>query len=179
MAVLIRIPRLYPEMEEATVGHWHATEGAAVAPRAPVVEIITDKVSYDIEAPDDPAESILLVCCTPEKAVLPVDSIIAIIGRTGESSASLPDWRAENADLATKHQAQLQAGSGQAAPATVGTAPAASGAAAPAGIIRATPAARRAARTAGVTLEDVVLSATGSTITEADVETFVRRRQQP
>jgi pyruvate dehydrogenase E2 component (dihydrolipoamide acetyltransferase) len=166
-------------MEEATVGHWHAAEGAAVAPLAPVVEIITDKVSYDIEAPDDPAGSILLVCCAPEKAVLPVDSVIAIVGRAGESPGTLPDWRAENADLAAKHQAQLQAGSGQATPPAVGAADAAPGPAAPAGIIRATPAARRAARAAGVTLEDVALSAAGSTITEADVEAFVRGLQQP
>lgn len=175
MTVLLRVPRLYPEMEEATVGRWVTNEGAAIAARTPVVEIITDKVSYDVEAPEaEGGEALtLLARCAAEKSVLPVESILAVLGSPGEV---LPDWQAENTRTAAARQAALRGEITRPSAATSTPTPVRTvEVGAPAGVIRATPAARRAARAAGVELEQVATIAAGATVTEADVERYLEK----
>ncbi|HET6383759.1 MAG TPA: biotin/lipoyl-containing protein [Armatimonadota bacterium] len=171
MTMLLRVPRLYPEMEEATIGQWLIREGEPVAPRAPVVEIITDKVSYEVEAPEGEEELVLLSACAPEKSVLPVESVLAILGLAG--TTALPDWRAENERLASERQ--LADGTSEKALSretdAAGLTASPTG---PAVIVRATPAARRAARAAGVELAEIAKIASSATVTEADVERYLR-----
>lgn len=179
MASFLRLPRLYPEMEDATIGRWAIPAGESISPHAPIVEIITDKVSYDVEAPEgEGAEGwVLLEACAAEKSVLPVESVLAVLGRPGESTAGLPDWRGENAAIAERRRAEMGGTTSPAAQSAVPAAAAATaGPTAPGAPIRATPAARRAARAAEVTLEDVAAIASGATITEGDVERFLSEK---
>ena len=178
MASFLKIPRLYPEMEEATVGRWIAHEGDTIPASRPVVEIITDKVSYEIEAPDDPVT--LIRVCAAEKTVLAVGSVVAILGRPGESADSLPDWQRENEAIAAERAASLAHASPLgAAPRGAGPLPETTPTPSerPAGVIRATPAARRAARAAGASLEEIAAASAGETVTEADVERFLAGRR--
>ncbi|MCA1596268.1 MAG: hypothetical protein LC772_07570 [Chloroflexi bacterium] len=175
MPILLRIPRLYPEMEEATVGRWMAGVGDTLQPHQPIVEIITDKVSYEVESPENAGTVVLLIACAAEKSTLPVDSVLAIMGSADETQAALPDWRAENVAIAAARRASLQTPSagpvsrpGPSPSAAVGGLPASQP-----GVIRATPAARRAVKAAGVTLEEVAAGAAGATVTETDVERYL------
>ena len=177
MAISIRIPRLYPEMEEATVGRWIVKEGEPVEPRSPIVEIITDKVSYEVEAPETPDDSnlVLLLICAAEKSVLPVDSIVGVLGGAAEDRDALPDWQAENKSLAEARQSALGTAVGASLPSAT-AAPGPGPALASAGTVRATPAARRSAKAAGVSLEDVAATAAGATVTEEDVANYLKAR---
>src|SRR5918998_280912 len=55
MAVELKIPTLGMDMEEATIVRWLVEEGAEVKKGDPVLEIDTDKTSFEVEAPADGA----------------------------------------------------------------------------------------------------------------------------
>jgi pyruvate dehydrogenase E2 component (dihydrolipoamide acetyltransferase) len=55
MATELKVPTLGMDMEEATIVRWLVEEGAAVKKGDPVLEIDTDKTSFEIEAPADGA----------------------------------------------------------------------------------------------------------------------------
>src|ERR687894_1469092 len=51
MATELKVPTLGMDMEEATVVRWLVEDGAEVEKGDPVLEIDTDKTSFEIEAP--------------------------------------------------------------------------------------------------------------------------------
>ncbi|MEW6635893.1 MAG: lipoyl domain-containing protein, partial [Actinomycetota bacterium] len=53
MATELKVPALLMDMEEVTISRWLVEEGAAVKKGDPVLEIETDKTSFEIEAPAD------------------------------------------------------------------------------------------------------------------------------
>ena len=50
MAAELKVPKLGMDMEEANILRWMVEEGAEVEKGDPVIEIDTDKVSYEVEA---------------------------------------------------------------------------------------------------------------------------------
>src|SRR3712207_9411283 len=55
MATELKVPTLGMDMEEATIVRWLVEEGAEAKKGDPVLEIDTDKTSFEIEAPADGA----------------------------------------------------------------------------------------------------------------------------
>ncbi|HEX2728518.1 MAG TPA: biotin/lipoyl-containing protein, partial [Rubrobacteraceae bacterium] len=53
MAVELKVPSLGMDMEEANILRWLVEEGAKVEKGQPVLEIDTDKTSFEIESPAD------------------------------------------------------------------------------------------------------------------------------
>ncbi len=159
MAFCISIDRLDANIEEITVGRWLKKEGDPVALGEPVVEIITDKITFEYEAE---AEGILAKIVAPEKSVVPVHYIIGVIAQPGEE---LPDYEAHNAELM---EALREKALGPAARERreIRRRPAG-----PRGRVRATPAARRRARELGVDLAQVAEKVNGP-ISAQDVERF-------
>ncbi len=156
----VALPQIFENMEEATVGKWLKSEGDGIEIGAPLCELITEKTTLDL-----PAEGagILRKIVAPAKAIVPAGSILALIGDENEP---LPDIEAENAALVAKKAPSSEIE----APVLNLAAPApASGAASR---IRATPAARRAAKDAGVSIEDVAAKFPGKVIGEDDVKAF-------
>ena len=51
MAVEVRLPRLSDEMAEATISRWLKAVGESVDKGEPIVEVETEKVIVEVEAP--------------------------------------------------------------------------------------------------------------------------------
>jgi pyruvate dehydrogenase E2 component (dihydrolipoamide acetyltransferase) len=152
---------LYPEMEEATIGQWLVAEGDVVSASQPIAELITDKVAYEYQSP---IEGIILAILSPAKSVVPIGTVLTVIGVAGEQVAHLAELEAENRRLSTVREASLAA----VHEATATQAPAPVVAAVRPGT-RATPAARRLARERGVDLATVQGTGPDGMVTVDDI----------
>lgn len=170
------VPQLFENMEEATIGQWLVSPGQSVAKDQPLCELITEKVTLELPAE---TEGTVRQLVAPDKAIVPTGFVIALIG---DATEALPDVTAENAKLKFS---ETVAPHPMSAPArediTAATPPASadSPADSPAGSgansgtrLRATPAARRAAKVVGVTLEDVAVQFPDKVLSEDDVKAF-------
>ncbi|HVF11151.1 MAG TPA: biotin/lipoyl-containing protein [Abditibacteriaceae bacterium] len=172
MIFRIVIPQAFENMEEATIGAWLKAEGDEVRAGDALCELITEKTTFDLPAA---AEGVLRRIVAPEKSIVPVGFIIGLIGDPAEV---LPAVDAENAAL---QQTASEAGSTPtetlSVPAVRVEPPARSAATGAGSRIRATPAARRAARELDVALEDVAAAFPGKVIGEEDVMSFAAGRR--
>jgi pyruvate dehydrogenase E2 component (dihydrolipoamide acetyltransferase) len=167
MITRIVIPQAFENMEEATIGAWLKSEGDSVTPGEALCELITEKTTFPLEAESN---GVLRQIAANEKSIVPVGAVIGLIG---EASDELPDIEVENARL----RERLAASKEEPKPVTVpSVAPVATAStqAAPAGgsRVRATPAARRAARDRGIDIEEVAKTFPGKVLSEDDVNNF-------
>ncbi|MBN1830126.1 MAG: 2-oxo acid dehydrogenase subunit E2 [Deltaproteobacteria bacterium] len=72
----VRMPRLDEDMTEGTINSWLKNEGDFVNTGEPLVEIETQKVNYQIEAP---GSGILRLILAHREEVVPINAIIAVI----------------------------------------------------------------------------------------------------
>jgi pyruvate dehydrogenase E2 component (dihydrolipoamide acetyltransferase) len=79
------MPALGMAQETGKVVRWHKAEGDAVAKGEPLLEIETDKVTVDIEAP---ADGTLAGIRAPDGAEVPVGEAIAVVLAAGEAFAA-------------------------------------------------------------------------------------------
>ena len=155
----VLLPKTNENMHEATLSRWFKAEGDAVSEKTPLVEVITDKATFELESP---GAGILRRIVFPDKSVVPVGAIIALIADPEEV---LPDVEAHNAALLSGARKELEALADLAL---------ADGAKK----VRATPSAKKLAKEKGVSLEDVAKSLQGDhRITEEDVEAFLKGRE--
>lgn len=78
----IVMPKLSLTMKEGTVGKWYKKEGDPVLKGEPVVEVVSEKATYDLEAP---ASGILRKIIAEEGVDVPVNASIGIIGSADET----------------------------------------------------------------------------------------------
>ena len=162
MVTKLVFPKFDANIVDGMIGRWHKREGDHVEAGEPLVEIITDKAKFDYESP---ASGILRKVIATEKSTVPVGYVIAIFA---DAEEPLPDVRAENeAALARYREAVAVAGRNKSRAASV--APALGER------IRATPAARRLAKEAGVPLADIALPPGKNVIGEEDVKAYLTR----
>jgi len=82
MVTKVVMPKLSLTMKEGTVGKWYKKEGEAVEKGEPIVEIISEKATYDLESP---ASGVLRKILVEEGVDAPVDAVLAVI--TGPDEA--------------------------------------------------------------------------------------------
>jgi pyruvate dehydrogenase E2 component (dihydrolipoamide acetyltransferase) len=153
MSVLVQLPQLAANVDEATVGLWKRAEGDALAAGEALVEIITSKATFDLESP---ADGILLKCIAPTNSIVPVGYVLAVVGDPGEE---VPDVAAGNDTLMAGFRGRATAAERNPAPK-----------------VRATPGARRLAKEAGIDLGEVFSNAGGHPVREEDVRKFLDQR---
>lgn len=169
MITRITIPQAFENMEEATIGAWLKSQGDAITRGSALCELITEKTTFQLEAE---GEGVLRLVAASEKSIVPVGAIIGIIADENEA---LPDIESENAALRARvFETQT---SDAKIPAPIIAAPrmsthAGAESASSGARVRATPAARRAAKERGVSLEEIALSLPGKVISEEDVNSF-------
>jgi len=164
----VTMPRVDANVEEGTLGDWLVPLGQAVAPGDPLVEVITDKASFELEAEQ---AGVLRSQVAPAGSVVPVGYILALLGDVDEP---LPDVDPENdAIMDAYRQALLGFAPEDAVPA----APPAPRSKKSAGAVRATPVARRMAAREGIDLETLAVQADG-VLRREDVEAEILRRSE-
>jgi len=81
------MPRLSLTMKEGTVVQWFKKEGDTVQKGEPIVEVLSEKVTYDVEAP---ASGVLRKILVSEGANVPVAEAMGIILAPGEQLPEIP-----------------------------------------------------------------------------------------
>lgn len=89
METVVVMPKLGLTMVEGTVVGWRKSPGDPVAKGDILVEVMTDKISMEVEAQ---AEGFLRKVLAPEGSVVPVAEPIAVIGDSAGSPASEEDF---------------------------------------------------------------------------------------
>ncbi len=160
---LLRMPRASENMTEGTVGPWLVHEGERVEAGAPVVEIITEKAQFELECERG---GVLAAVFAVERATVPVDFVLGVLVEEGEEWDRAAIER-ENDEIVRAH---LAAALGDASLHT-------RAARRPTARKGATPRARRLARSAGVSLDEVraALGVEG-VIEEKHVREFLSKR---
>ena len=86
MAEIVRMPKLSDTMTDGVIAKWHKKVGDKVKSGELLADIETDKATMEFESFQD---GVLLHIGVQEKQAVPVDSIIAILGKEGEDITSL------------------------------------------------------------------------------------------
>ena len=154
MAVELKMPKMGLTMSTADVAKWLKNEGETVKKGEPLVEVMTDKLTNQVEAP---ADGVLLKIAAQPGAKLEAGGLLGFIGQPGEA---LPESAAAPA-----------AATAAAAPSPAAPAASAAPAAAPAGgRVVATPVAKKMAQEHGLDLSLIAGTGPGGRITKEDVE---------
>jgi pyruvate dehydrogenase E2 component (dihydrolipoamide acetyltransferase) len=204
MAVEVHLPKLSDEMTEATISRWLKEVGESVDKGEPIVEVETEKVIVEVEAP---RAGVIVEIVAAEQEVVPVDGLLCRIGAPGERTVpqraarqAAPEAAPETAAAAEPaaqvaappHAAEIaaQAG-GPAAAATASNvvnlrqrpAPAAQVAGRLRGgaavSVAASPLARRVAEELGIDLTAVQGTGIGGKVVMADLQPYLEQPQSP
>jgi pyruvate dehydrogenase E2 component (dihydrolipoamide acetyltransferase) len=156
MPVEIVMPKLGLTMTEGLIVEWRKKEGDPVKKGDILFVLETEKVTYEVEAPEDGSLGKILV---KEQETVPVGAIVAYLLKPGESATAITAAPA----AAPKAEA--------ASPAPAAAAPTAAPDVAPAGgRVKATPLAKKVAREYGIDLEAVAGTGPGGRVLREDVE---------
>jgi len=82
MVTKVVMPKLSLTMKEGTVGKWYKKEGDPIEKGEPIVEVISEKATYDLEAP---ASGMLQKIIVSEGVDAPVNALLAVITAPGEA----------------------------------------------------------------------------------------------
>jgi pyruvate dehydrogenase E2 component (dihydrolipoamide acetyltransferase) len=147
VAYEFKLPDLGEGLTEGEIARWLVEEGQEIAEDAPLVEIATDKTTVEIPSPAAGLVSRILV---EEGAVVPVGTVLVVIGGDGSEPAPAP-----SADASPVQTSHVQSSDDRTRP--EGTK------------VRATPLIRKVAAELGVDLATVTGSGPQGRITEQDV----------
>jgi pyruvate/2-oxoglutarate dehydrogenase complex dihydrolipoamide acyltransferase (E2) component len=84
MAETIGMPKLGLTMETGAVGTWLVSEGDAVKAGQVLAEIVTEKITYELESE---TAGVVLRILLAEEVEVPVGTPIAVVGQPGEEAA--------------------------------------------------------------------------------------------
>jgi pyruvate dehydrogenase E2 component (dihydrolipoamide acetyltransferase) len=143
MAYEFRLPDLGEGLTEGEIARWLVTEGQEVAEDDPLVEIQTDKATVEVPSPAPGKVARILV---REGEVVPVGTVIVVIGGDAADADLAPALESLSEKLSQGVETAAQPGK-----------------------VQATPLVRRIAEELGVDLATVVATGPGGRVTEADV----------
>jgi pyruvate dehydrogenase E2 component (dihydrolipoamide acetyltransferase) len=94
MAEVIRMPKMSDTMTEGVIAAWHKKVGDKVKSGDLLAEVETDKATMELESYHD---GVLLYIGIKEKEAVPVNGVIAVIGKEGEDYKALLNGNSGNA----------------------------------------------------------------------------------
>jgi len=164
MAEVVRMPKMSDTMTEGVLAKWHKKVGDKIKSGDLVAEVETDKATMDFESFQ---EGTILYIGVEEGKAVPVDGILAILGKEGEDyKALLNEAPAAAAPAVAKEEAPA------ASSAPVAAAPVAASSAASDSRVKASPLAKKLAEEKGIDLSMVKGSAENGRIIKKDIESF-------
>lgn len=159
MATVVVLPKFGMTMEEGTIVEWYKREGQWVEKGESLLQIETDKVTMDVEAP---AAGILRGVQVSVGEVVPVGQSLAYIFALDEEAEKVESIPSQVSEEAVK---EVAADSKKAAVQSKSR-------------VMATPVARRLARDAGVDLAKITPTRPSGRIGKADVEAYLAGLEQ-
>lgn len=161
MATDYVMPKLAMGMNEGTIIEWLVTEGQQLERGAPLMQVETEKVVYDVEAPV--AGWFHITVAAGE--TVPTESVIGQFAHSAEEYAEISGGAAAEATAPEVVFNDNLTSTGAVMP----TAPVAAPAAAAGGRIKASPLARKLARNKGIELSAIQGTGPGGRIVKRDV----------
>jgi 2-oxoglutarate dehydrogenase E2 component (dihydrolipoamide succinyltransferase) len=158
MATEIKVPALGESVTEATVAKWFKAVGDAVAVDEPIVELETDKVTLEVNAPTAGTLSEILAGEGSEVEVG------ALLGRIGDGAAKAPAKSEPSAKAEPSEKAEPKAAPEAPAPAAAAEA------------MPLSPAVRKLVEEHGVDPAEVPASGKDGRLTKGDVLAYVEAR---
>jgi len=158
VAYELALPDLGEGLTEGEVARWLVVEGQEIAEDDPLVEIQTDKATVEIPSP---CAGTVLRILVPEGEVVPVGTVLVVVGAPDEEVPAPAAGRGEKQPSDKVSQAGAAASAGPGPP--------------PARRVQASPLVRKIAAELGVDLGAVIGSGPGGRITEADVRAAADR----
>lgn len=171
MPAEVVLPQMGITVTQGTIARWMKGEGDQVARGEPILEVITEKVTTQIESP---ADGVLAAVLFPERHAVPVGTVVAVVATAGEDPARV------KAGCAGRGVATAAAPAAAAPDAAAPTPPSRPPSPEPSeGRVKASPAARRVARELGVNLTSVSGTGPDGRITEQDVRMAAVSQERP
>jgi pyruvate dehydrogenase E2 component (dihydrolipoamide acetyltransferase) len=168
MAADIIMPKLGLTMEEGTIVRWHAAAGERVAQGRPLLEVETDKVTVEVEAPATGVMGTLLV---GKGQKVPVGTLLGLIAGTEEEILRFAqDDNVQHQNDGIPHQNDNEGHQNDSTHRSEAAAPSRP---------RISPLARRMAGQAGVDLTAVAPGGPGGRITAGDVQAVAESHPSP
>jgi pyruvate dehydrogenase E2 component (dihydrolipoamide acetyltransferase) len=161
MAHIVTMPKLGLTMTEGVVTKWHKAEGESIEQGEVLLEITTEKITNEVEAP---VSGLLRRVLAEEGMSLPVGDALAIIGDAGEDITGL----LRQLGLADTSDGVAAGTMDSAAALKPGHRP----------LIKASPAAKKMARDTGVDLSAITGTGPGGRIVQKDVAAFLEARDK-
>lgn len=163
MVTKVVMPRLSLTMKEGSVVHWHKQEGETINKGEPLVEVLSEKVTFDVEAPES---GVLRKILVEEGVDVPVNATLAIIAAPDEEipaaemlSTRAPEETKETVVIAPEAKVEVAVESLEAR-------------------VPTSPAAKRLAREHDIDLAQVKGSGPEGRISEDDVRRFIEETRQ-
>ncbi len=166
MSTRLAIPLVSTNAADVTLVHWKVRPGETVAHGQSLLDVTTDKAAFEIESP---ADGTLLSILAPERSVVPIGYVVALIGNPGEEDAHI---ERDNAALVAAQQHSL-VGREPEVGCTGPTPPTNVAPAFPGTNVRATPKARRLAEERGLDLAAIQAETGASIITETVLQPYL------
>lgn len=105
MAEIIRMPKLSDTMTDGVIIKWHKKIGDKVKAGEVLAEIETDKATMEFESFQ---EGILLYIGVEAGKTVPVDSILAILGKEGEDIEALKNEKSSSGATKTAEKSEIK-----------------------------------------------------------------------
>jgi pyruvate dehydrogenase E2 component (dihydrolipoamide acetyltransferase) len=176
MAEVVRMPKMSDTMTEGVLAKWHKKVGDKVKSGDLVAEVETDKATMDFESFQ---EGTILYIGVKEGEAVPVDGVIAILGKEGEDYKSLlSESKSTSKESAPKEEKKEAAAVSSSSKETSAPKESTSTNTAQAPTttsdsrIKASPLAKKLAEEKGIDLKQLSGSADNGRITKKDVENF-------
>jgi pyruvate dehydrogenase E2 component (dihydrolipoamide acetyltransferase) len=122
MAELIKMPKMSDTMTEGVIAAWHKKVGDKVKSGDLLAEVETDKATMEMESYED---GTLLYIAAEAKSAVPIDGVIAVIGKDGENIDALISQIKGGGAPAAEAKAQAEVPKSEAPAPAVEAAPAA------------------------------------------------------
>ncbi|MDB4925131.1 pyruvate dehydrogenase complex dihydrolipoamide acetyltransferase [Mucilaginibacter sp.] len=113
MAEVVKMPKMSDTMTDGVVAKWHKKVGDKVKSGDVLAEIETDKATMDFESYQD---GVLLFIGVEEGKSVPVDEVIAVLGKEGEDYKTALEGAASPASAAKKEEEKAPAPAADKAP---------------------------------------------------------------
>jgi len=169
MAVAIKLPRMSDTMEEGTIVSWFVKVGDTVKSSEMIADVETDKATMELEN-FEKGEVLYLL---EEGSTVPVETVIAVIGKKGEDFQDLLKAAPAAAEPVKEETPAPAAEATPSAPAPAATStPAPAASTSSNGRIFASPLAKSMAEEKGIDLATVVGTGDNGRIIKKDIENY-------